>query len=378
MGRYIDPICYQFTFNAIVHEKEPLPVSAFLHLAAGCKAWLTEEGNRGRELPLDLFVGYGRNLADHPWLFRGTHTIADLDLAFCEHALLHTDCRILILSDDFLPRPSVFTSGGKKNGQIFDHLLKKTKREEIDEAWIQEFCNFVSCPTERLKDIRIPLTAARGWNMLDIYWRAEKISEDREVLRTVVAGDYDPTDAVFLEIALRVPRFIIDNEASVSAVQEDWIRTLLELGNRYPLGAGTIMMDTPTFHQPLGLTCYDQIYDGKRNFLDAVPGCAWGMLLNAQQRKSLASDDTGIFERTVDLENGSRYYQMTKDMRCMTREHGTLLRDHFKAAFPNKPLMIMWDGMPPSFRLCCRPEEIRLDGKGPHLLSIHTTLPHSI
>ena len=88
MGAYADPICFQFYFGTITEKaEEPELQHAFLKLIDVCKDWLIQDGNRGKEFPLDFYSIHGENRIRNYWLFQGKHTIDDVDSNVCEKIL---------------------------------------------------------------------------------------------------------------------------------------------------------------------------------------------------------------------------------------------------------------------------------------------------
>ncbi len=359
MGAYADPICFQFYFGAVTDKaEEPVLQHAFLKLVEVCKDWLIQDGNRGKEYPLGLTSIHGENRIRNHWLFQGKHTIESVDTSICEKILKEDECNYITFSRDLMTKPIITTSAGKF-GKKCERLLKKTHIEQIDDLYISELSKMLSCPSDKLEEVRVPLSMLRGFDMFDItyhYYPAIINQNDRGI---IIPSRYESNITTKLhEIFLRIPRFLIGQETSILTIQDEWKKELLSLGSQYSYSTGSITMDS-TFRQSGAFSFYDAAFTKYKLSNRYIPGYCWGMLINAEQTKLLPDELPDFFNCVKNLENGSRYYQLTEDMRCITRLQGTLLREYFRKSLPPEPLGILWDEVPRSFRLCITPEEIK-------------------
>ena len=359
MSRYIDPICYSFFFSTILKkEDEGYLRQVFLQTLHECKAWLLQEGNLGAEVPLDLISIHGRNLLGHHWFTFQNKSIKDLDIDACDGIMQREDCSMLELCDE--PKANLhFSSPAGKSGKKCERLLKKTKKDQIDSTYIQELSEMLSCPSDSLDDVRVPVTMVRGTSLFIIEWRRwPVIYHESEYIG--MTPDFSPSPYELQELMIRIPRYLIGDQVSVLAMQNKWQQKLISLGERYACSMGSIMMDTPATQGWGAFSCYDDgvDYDQRWHYPSQIPGYCWGMLINAAQKEKLPTDQNEGFHCVKDLANGNRYYQLTEDMRCINREQGTFLRNFFKQSLPTDPLGVCWDGIPPSYRLCFSPEDV--------------------
>ena len=360
MGNYADPICFQFYFGAVTDKaEEPALQHAFLKLVEVCKDWLIQDGNRGKEFPLDFCSFHGENRVRHHWLFQGKHTVESIDISVCEKILKEDECRRIAFSNDVI-RKTIFTTSAGKFGKACERLLKKTHIGQIDDVYIKELTDMLSCPSDKLEEVRVPLSMLKGFNTFVISYDYYHAVFDHENGNVNILRDFNPEIKTILhEITLRIPRFLIGKENTVIDIQDEWKKVLLSLGSLYSRSMGSIMMDSPPWQSCGAFSCYSIGWYHKKYFERYIPGYSWGMLINAEQTKLLPKELPVFFNNIQNLENGSRYYQLTEDMRCVTRQQGTLLRQYYKKSLPPEPLGVTWDEVPPSFRLCITPEEIK-------------------
>lgn len=371
MGSYVDPVTYNFCFAAVTpNDKEPVLREALLELVKGCKPWILK------------YIGYPD--AFHGFLW--AHYADRLYAPFGTEVITHPACEVTMEDEwnhllatiqeqekyywtlesfgrhnqkNFYTGP---TALGKKYRQYF-YLFNSKNTERIKDY--EELCDLLNCPNDTLEKIRIPY----GWYRneffcIELSCRGFPLYKDQRQISVNTDLKNLPEPSYYYYLRISLPRFLSGQE-DIGELQEKWCELLQRLGEIYPCSQGNVFMDFPP-----GVNCINCFDTGisriqnKHYFHDAIPGYAWGMLLNKDQvalMKNPEQYQSGQgFYRVHRLKNGGMYFQATPNMERMTKEDCYFLKKTFAPYLPLKDLEIQWQQVP-SFRLGCIPEEIKLD-----------------
>lgn len=175
------------------------------------------------------------------------------------------------------------------------------------------------------------------------------------------------------ELKIHLPRFLI-KDADISPIKRQWYDTLLRMGGSYPICYGSLFSDVPTkpayVHYCNSIDFAALIHDDYgKCFSRYIPGYSCGMLLNREHIDLLSPHDRmqidADFHEVRTLENGNVYCQLTSDFSVMTHAENIRLRETFKPYLPSVHVEAIDRRAPPSLRLGCTPDEIKLSPRYP-------------
>ncbi len=348
---YYDPIAFGFSFKAVTDGKVvPELKSAFRDLLAPLRDCIMEYGGYGGPAPVaktpsavtlmfqtennipmetpsrTLLPDYGDSAekAEQYW----SETMEALDDERCQGLEIY-------ISDTMSRRR--YAKGATRAGKRYAALLTDPIRIEALKANREQLCEILSCPSDDLAEVRVPASGFYGVWLFNVSYKQMPIQRKESLMVgafRVIADIPEEWDEPCLHnISICIPRFLIHQDFDLPALQNLWTDILCRLGNLFPCSVGTVDMDAS---HPNTTTAFDEAerFNGNIWLSDAVPGYAWGMLINSTQQKRLGAfpheNGPDGFYRIRHLNHGNVYFQKTEDWRVMSRQDCHFLREFFR------------------------------------------------
>lgn len=400
MAQYLDPIVYSFRFSAITHRPmEPLMKETLLALVKKCKPWILKYMGYPNEFLGELDLRYA------PFFLDPMHLEPLSPILYPYKKMEECWQRIINPLEEGgyyywnlsggaldIANRKYFSGRSSKLGKEYEKFFHRRPAlgESMSETCrenAERICELLSCPNEKLQDIRVLRTMVnRNYRFLNFFLRSEPACfGERALGKDFICLDL-PEEEKDLPcyshaIVMELPRVLIGPDENVADLQMLLCDSLKKLGAYFPYSFGTVAMDIASMYFTTTYYARDSFYSKLPDFYSRhIPGYAWGMLINRQQAqlmKDLDQYQCGKgFHEVQHMENGNVYFQLNDDMECMTREESIFLRNVFAPYLPPHKLGVYWGQLPPSLRLGCTPDQLRFEDLKRHLALFYIAPPN--
>ena len=241
-------------------------------------------------------------------------------------------------------------------------------------------CDLLNCPSDDLEDVRLPNGTMANREPFEITLGQRPVA-------SIVHHEYDPwrydivaetngtlSGKYLFELCVSLPRAAFREFFQTMDLQKQWYEELMKLGAAYDCCFGTMGMDTPLNSKFGHGTWYDSETTRvlkKRFFSGFIPGYSWCTLINRSQSSLISMEGTDkIFHRIRKMENGNVCFQLTPDMRYVSREVARKERNYFRPYLPPVALSFNKYFSPLSLRLGFLPEEMHFLGGDLYLFDV--------
>ncbi len=179
---------------------------------------------------------------------------------------------------------------------------------------LRKLHRILNCPSDDLRGFPFPKRAFKPSDS------RMSVSYTAVPWRGIFVGPDSPVLCTQHEVAISIPRMVLDAMEMAFPFQEAWQKLLCRLCERFLGGMGCIELDTASSDV---LPAFGPLTPLEMPGSRCIPGTAWGMALSPQQAVQLPPRETllasGVFRAVVPLDGGGLYLQLTEDVSCVSR-----------------------------------------------------------